>query len=191
MRRYVAIAVAIASTTCMSVGADEPAFPFTPTQFVARFNDRARINKLDIIRALRRVGSDFVSSMADTEFQNGIRQLKQLDLANGQFTYRVRIVLSTNAAGLVTKIIVTGVRSDPVNQFRTMGAVGAVYELLNPGVPQTEEDNFLVSLGLARGDDDPTIGEPQTNFSKGGAFTCNNRPSQVSEQIGCLIIPRS
>lgn len=196
MRTRVAVALISSielffQNTALPSIATEAAFPFETAQFQTLFNQRADAGGIDRIIALKPSGNDVVASLSDNQFQAGIAELKKMDVANGRFVFHLKIILTVNREKKVTQIIVEGSRSDPVNMLRTVGAVGAIYELLNPGAPQKSEDEFLAGLGLLRGDTDPTIGQPVSNFSKGGAFTCNSQSSDVSDAFGCVVVPRS
>lgn len=91
----------------------------------------------------------------------------------------------------MTKIAVAGDRSDPVNLIRFNGAVGIVNSMLNPDLDEKANTDFLATLGLMRGDDDPSIGQPVSSFNRGGAFQCVSMPSDQTTGVGCVVEPRS
>jgi hypothetical protein len=189
MRKMLGFAALVASMTC---GAGEPTFTFTPAQFMAMYNAHLpKDGSDDRILSIKQVGPQLRAILDDANFQRGVQALKQMNLANGKFTMGIRIVLSTNKQGLIEQIAVSGLRSDPVNMMRTVGVIGSIYEILNPGYTDQSEQEFLAPLGLMRGDDDPTINQPASNFSKGAAFACVTQHSSISMRFGCAIEPRS
>jgi hypothetical protein len=200
MRQILGVAALATSITC-SAGApflegagpaSAPSFTFTPAQFMAMYNDHLpKDGSDDRILSIKQVGGQLRAVLGDTYFQRGVQELKKMDLANGKFTMGIRIVLATNKQGFVEQIAVSGLRSDPVNMMRTVGVIGSVYEILNPGYTDKSEQEFLVPLGLMRGDNDPAINQPASNFSKGAAFTCVTQHSGISMRFGCAIEPRS
>ncbi|SIT42224.1 hypothetical protein BN2475_340164 [Paraburkholderia ribeironis] len=117
--------------------------------------------------------------------------MKKLDLANGRFASKLALQLSISSAGKVSVIKVMGNRSDPVNLMRFVGAVGLINNMLNPGQDEKTNLDFLTSLNLMRGDDDPSIGQPVASFNRGGAFACVSMPSEQSTSVGCVVAPRS
>lgn len=186
-----AIAV-IALAACGSASAKDPAFNFTPAQFMAMYNNRIVDHASDdSILSIQKGSGDAEAKLGQAAFQRGVKMMKDMDLMNGRVTMDIRIIFALDAAGHVTIITIEGTRGDPINMMRTIGVVGAVYEILNPGWTEDTERTFLVPLGLMRGDADPTIGQPMGNFSKGGAFTCNSQPSGKTLAFGCFIVPRS
>ncbi|WP_436197259.1 hypothetical protein [Paraburkholderia hospita] len=130
-------------------------------------------------------------TLSDKQFQRGIAEMKKLDLANGRFQSKLGIRLFTDSKGNVTKIAVVGDRSDPVNLVRFIGSVGLVNSMLNPGLDEKTNTDFLATLGLMRGDDDPTIGQPVSSFNRGGAYRCVSMPSDQMTGVGCVVEPRS
>jgi hypothetical protein len=166
-----------------------PAFPFTPEQFMSMYNAHLGDGD-DRIVSIKKSTTEARAILSDKNFQAGILELKKMDVVNGNFPMNIKILMPTNKNGLVASIIISGTRSDPANMMRTAGAIMSVYEILNPGVKEKEATAFTFSLGLMRGDADPTIGTPIVQLSKGAQFTCNNQDSNVSTVFGCAISPR-
>lgn len=167
------------------------AFPWNATEFARLFNQQAQQEQIDpIVKAIHSPG-EVEFKFGDAKFQEGVKVMKDMDLLNGKFSNHALLIVGVNAGGLVTMITVGGQRTDPVNMFRTLSLVGAVYSVLNPRSSADQVSEFVAGLGLMRGDDDPSIGRPVTNLSKGGAFTCNNRHSSASVHFGCAVVPRS
>ncbi len=130
-------------------------------------------------------------SFHDAKFQRGIAAMKKLDLANGQFKSELAMQLFIDGHGNLEKIGIVGTRSDPVNLMQFIGAVASVNRLLNPGMTDDTRTQFMASLKLMRGDDDPTIGQKVSAFNAGGAFTCTAKPSEESTLVACVVEPRS
>jgi len=63
--------------------------------------------------------------------------------------------------------------------------------MLNPGLDEKAGTDFLATLGLMRGDDDPSIGQRVSAFNRGGAFQCLSMPSGQTTGVGCAVEPRS
>jgi hypothetical protein len=179
---------------CMShfASAANPTFPFTVEQFRAAFNEQALKDEVDVIRSAQPGAGEVVFRFDDAKFQRGVKLMKDMDLMNGKVIYNAKLIVNfEQKTRRVTGIIISGTRADPINMLRTVSAIGAIYVILNPGATDKQTTDFTSDLGLLRGDDSPTIGIPMSNFSKGGAFTCNNQDSSVSVVFGCFVVPRS
>lgn len=169
---------------------DEPSFSFTPEQLMALYNGHTAEGD-DRVVTVKKANEHVRLVMDDKYFKIGIAKMKDMDIVNGKFTMDINITMTLDRKGFVKTIAVFGTRGDPVNLFRTIGSITILYEILNPGVPPETANNFMMALGLMRGDSDPTINTPITKLSKGGVFTCNNQDSDTSIKFGCVIIPRS
>lgn len=162
-----------------------------PDTFRKRYDELAKADGGDTIKRVSKAKDGLAVTLNDEQFQRAIAEMKKLDLANGRFQSKIAMRLSTDSTGKVTKIAVVGDRSDPVNLMRFIGAVGIVDSILNPTQDEKANTDFLATLGLMRGDDDPSIGQPVSSFNRGGAFQCVSMPSAQTTGVGCLIEPRS
>ncbi|PRY04400.1 hypothetical protein B0G73_11276 [Paraburkholderia sp. BL25I1N1] len=95
------------------------------------------------------------------------------------------------ARGNVTKIAVVGDRSDPANLVGFVGAAAVVNSMLNLGIDAKANTDFLATLGLMGGGDDPSVGQSVSSFNRGGAFQCVSMPSEQTIGVGCVVEPRS
>lgn len=196
MQHFLSVGVSALLLTTVSsavmAGEPDPTFNFTVPQFRTLFNEQAVKDEMDVIRAAITTPSEVEFKFEDSKFQRGVKLLKDMDVMNGKVTYLATMVVTVDKkSGFIKTIIVGGVRDDPINLFRTISLVGVIYEILNPSASEKAKTDFMAQLGLLRGDDDATIGQPMSSFSKGGAFSCNNQNSEVSPAFGCLIAPRS
>lgn len=162
-----------------------------PETFRKQYDELATAGGDDTIKRMSKTKDGIAVTLNDERFQRGIAELKKLDLANGHFESRLGIHLYVNGAGKVTKIGVVGDRSDPVNLMRFVGAVGVINNMLNPGLDDKANTDFLASLSLMRGDADASIGQPVSSFNHGGAFACISMPSEQATGVGCVVTPRS
>lgn len=163
----------------------------SPETFRKLYDELAQANGDDTIKRMSKTKDGVAVVLSDTQFQRGVAEMKKLDLANGRFKSKLGIRLSIDSKGGVTKITVVGDRSDPINLMRFIGAVGVVNTMLNPGLDEKANTDFLATLGLMRGDDDPSVGQPVSSFNHGGAFQCVSMPSDQTTGVGCVVEPRS
>ncbi len=159
--------------------------------FRTRYDELAKADGSDVIKRMSKTKDGIAVTLSDEQFQRGIAELKKLNLANGKFKSKLSLVLSTNSSGNVTKIAIMGDRSDPINLMRFVGAVGLVNSMLNRDQDEKANTDFLATLGLMRGDDDPTIGQLVSSFNRGGAFQCLSMPSGQTTIVGCAVERRS
>ena len=170
----------------------EVAFSFSAVEFQQRFNATATKDGGDRIVSLKRERVVYKAVLGDVQFQKSVAAFKQMNLANGKFVMQTEVNLRTNQAGNVTEIIVSGTRADPMNLMQGFfGTMGIVTKVLDSSLPQDQVTKLLMSLGLMRGDDDPTTGQITTQFSRGGAYGCLVRHSSVSVKVVCSVVPRS
>ncbi len=162
-----------------------------PETFRKQYDELATADGDDTIRRMSKTKDGIAVTLNDERFQRGIAELKKLDLANGHFESHLGIHLYVDGAGKVIRIGLTGDRSDPVNLMRFVGAVGIVNNMLNPGLDEKANTDFLASLSLMRGDADASVGQPVSAFNHGGAFACISMPSEQTTGVGCVVMPRS
>ena len=175
-----------------NVFGQEAAFPLSPTEFRQRFNAVANKDGGDTIVNLKKEKGVYKAVLADVQFQKSVAAFKEMNLVNGKFVMQTEVNLRTNQAGNVTEIIVSSSRADPMNLIQGfVGTMGVVTKVLDPVLPQDQVTKLLTSLGLMRGDDDPTTGQITTQFSRGGSYGCLVRHSSVSVKVVCSVVPRS
>jgi hypothetical protein len=189
--KYVVLIFCLIFNYAVHADTDEVTWSFTIEQFKNEYNQQAVKDEGYTIKSIKYDEGSWLLTLNNTKFQKGVAEMKNLDLMNGKFTLETYILLTIEKNKKVKSIIISGDRSDPVNLSSLIDTVGTVIKVLNPAMSQDEVTSFLVSLGLMRGDDDPTIGEPITQLNKGGAFTCNNQLHDTSTVVGCWIVPRS
>lgn len=144
----------------------------------------------DRIVSIKKIKGSADLILGDYYFKIGVAEFKKMDIVNGRLDMRIKILATLNAQGLVETITIRSTRADPLNLFRGMGVITNFYEILNPQASSKESAAFIASLGLMRGDDDPTTGQPIGQLSKGAAFTCNTQQSAISTIFGCVLSPR-
>jgi hypothetical protein len=165
-------------------------FDFTSDQFRQRYNDQLKSDKGDLIKKCTKEANDVLCSFDNTNFRRSVQAFKQLDLANGQFELQEKLILSTNGQK-VTTITISGTREDMMNLGHFAGQLGSLIGMLNPELSPDEVSSMMAEkLGIMRGDNDPTIGHPLVEITKGFAATCNNQLSSVSTKVGCVFEPR-
>lgn len=185
--QWIAFALCFAAFPSLS----EPSFSFNPEQIMEMFNAHLQEDaNEDRIVSIKKTKSDADLILGDYYFKIGLVELKKMDLVNGRLDMRIKILTPLDAKGFVQTIIIRSTRGDPLNLFRGLGVITNFYQILNPQASGKESDAFIASLGLMRGDDDPTTGQPVSQLSKGAAFTCNTQQSAISTVFGCVISPR-
>lgn len=163
----------------------------TPEVFRKHYDALAKADGGDTIKQMNRAKDGVAVTLHDEQFQRAIAEMKKLDLVKGRFQSKIAIRLTTDNIGRVTKIAVVGDRSDPVNLMRFIGAVGVVDSMLNPAQDEKANTDFLATLGLMRGDDDPSIGQPVSSINQGGVFHCVSMRSDQTTGVGCVVEPQS
>lgn len=127
----------------------------------------------------------------DASFKKSVDAFKKLDLANGQFRSKLRLVIASQN-GRVSKIVVSGDRADPMNLFGYIGKVGSLLKTLEPEMSDQAQQSLLTSdLGLMRGDDDPTIGSEKLVIRNGYVARCRQSALSESTATICAFEPRS
>ena len=162
---------------------------FTAAEFQSRLNKALTEDNGDTIKACKRTGTDFLCTFNDAGFQKSVAAFKELNIANGRFSLKEKMVISTTA-GRVAIITYSGDRGDPMNMFHTIGQIGGVLKALNPSIADDDVLRLLNQLGLMRGDSDATIGTPKEAIEAFAEIRCNNQRSASSMTFGCAFIPR-
>ena len=165
-------------------------FPFTADEFLKRFNADLATDGIDTTRSCRQSRSDVECTFNDARFQDGLKAMKKLNLANGQFSQK-KTLLITLEDKKVAEIILSGDRSDPINLFHFIASVRSVIKAIDPSVSEDAIKTTVDGLGLMRGDSNKTIGNPVNQIEDYGAIKCNNQHSRVSTTVGCVFVPRS
>ena len=187
---FLGFAVMLIGTMC-TVYAQKQSFTFSPKEFQQRFNAVATVDGSDKIVRLKKDKDGYRALLSDESFQKSVTDFKRLDSVNGQFVIKTRIDLRTNKEDKIEEIVVSGDRADPINLFQAfIGTMGVIIKILDPALNQDQITEYVIKLGLARGDDDPTTGTVITQSSKGGVYNCLSQQSYVSAQVKCVITPR-
>jgi hypothetical protein len=87
--------------------------------------------------------------------------------------------------------LLEGDRGDPMNLFHFAGQLGSLLKTLNPSMSDNDIAKEALSLGVMRGDDDPSTGDPKIDILNFAEIRCNNQKSHVSTKIWCGFFPRS
>jgi len=177
-------------SACGAVEA-ESTFTFTSDQFKEKFNQVAKIENTDFIKSSKTTKDRVVFALDDTNFKKRLKALKALNMTDGKSAAKTHIELALNGQGKIKAIDVVGDRSDIINLTLVINTMGVIVRMLDEKLSDDGVTNLISGFGLMRGDNDPSIGKPITNFDKGSAYFCNNQLSQVSMTIGCIITPKA
>lgn len=131
----------------------------------------------------------FRVTLNDGSFQKMVKHWKELNLANGKFTLKDHMILTTDASGKLTRVGLFSVRED-MNIFHFIGTVASVVKVFNPNLKNDELTKLISETRLMSGDSDPEIGQVHNNFTKGAAVSCLQQHSSVSPKVMCLLTPR-
>ena len=189
-RRAIRFLYALLLAILFSSPAAAQSFTFTADEFLKRFNAELAKDEIDTTRSCRQSRSDVECTFNDERFQGGLKALKQLNLANGRFFQKKKLLITLEGKKVVM-IILSGDRSDPINLFHYIASVGAAIRAIDPSVSDDGVKTTIAGLGLMRGDSDKTIGSPVDQIEDYGAIKCNNQHSRVSTKVGCVFVPRS
>lgn len=98
------------------------------------------------------------------------------------------LILETGA-GKVTRIGLSGSRETPMGLFHFVGQVGSAIKAVEPSVSQDQTTKMLKSLGLMRGDDDPTTGQPMEVKLSKARVVCLTQNSRITATVTCFFAP--
>jgi hypothetical protein len=178
----------------------EPPTPTARATSVGTFGITAQAMREKIGKQLVAAGGDtfdkcmknqkfILCSFADKVFQRSVHAFKQLDLANGNFKLLEAMFLIP-ADGNIERIRLLGTRDTPMALFHFAGTLGAVLQALDPSLDDHDAAETALSLGVMRGDDDPSIGTEKLVIKKEFSASCIQRDSSESMKIDCNIVPR-
>ncbi len=184
--RTIAVAALLA---LLPVAAWGQAFDFTPAQFQERFNQQLKADEGDMLRACRPEKAAIACTFDDAKFQRSVQAFKDLNLANGRFELKSRVLVE-HARGKVTTIAVTGDRSSPMGLFHFVGQVGSLMRSFDPVLTSQQAAAKVSELGVMRGDADRTIGTPKLAIESYAAIECTSWPSSRSTTVECVFRPR-
>jgi hypothetical protein len=181
--------VFIAAFVCVT-DARAQAFERTFSQLRDGYNEQLRKDNGDPIESCKTQGTTVLCKFNDAGFNKSVAGFKALNLANGHFTSKTRLLASLSG-GKVASVSILGDRADPMNLFYFAGQVGSLMHYLGPKLSDDEVTKMLTSkLGIMRGDSDSTIGEAQVEITDTFAVKCNSQDSHVTTAIGCIFTPR-
>jgi hypothetical protein len=137
------------------------------------------------------VGS-YTCNFHDAGFQSTVANFKKLDILNGRFLLKLKLVVDT-ADGKVSRMTLSGDRGDPVNLVQFIGTVLNIMQTFDPKVGEQEGESKKIAdeLGLMRGDDSDDIGKPRTAIEPYAEIDCLSQDSHVTTRVDCQFIPRS
>jgi hypothetical protein len=184
------VLVALVIAVGCSHAATAQTFDFTHAQFIDKFNAQLIRDGGDTTKTCKNNGHDTTCVFNDSRFQKSVAEFKKLNLANGGFTLKEKLIVS-EANGKVSLIIIEGDRDEPMNLFHFVGQLGSALYTLSPSLTADEMTKEILSLGVMRGDDDPSIGQAKMDILDSVAIKCNNQKSNVTTKIGCALVPRS
>jgi hypothetical protein len=128
----------------------------------------------------------------DAGFQRSVAAFEKLGVLGGRFQLKMKMVVDT-ADGKVSRISVTGVRSDPVNLFQFYGTVVNIMQISDPevGAGKGESEKLAEKLGVMRGDDADDIGKAHTDIEPYAEIKCLSQNSHISTAVECVFTPKS
>ena len=162
-------------------------FAFSASDIIAKYNAEQKKEEADTLTSCKKVGDDTICRYTSDAFNKAVVALKSLNLVNGNFTDRGKVIF-TEEKEKVSLIILLGDRSDPANISQTIGIISGMLTVL--GMTDQGYKTLLPELGLRRGDDNPSIGQPTVTIENYALITCNNQRSDVSTTFGCVLAPR-
>ncbi|MDX2205830.1 MAG: hypothetical protein NW223_23975 [Hyphomicrobiaceae bacterium] len=184
--RTIAIAALLALPPAVAWG---QAFDFTPAQFQERFNRQLKADEGDLLRACRPEKAAIACTFEDAKFQRSVQAFKELNLVNGRFELKSRVLIE-QAGGKVATIAITGDRSSPMGLFHFAGQMGSLMRSFDPALTSQQAAAKVSELGVMRGDADRTIGTPKLAIENYAAIECTSWPSSRSTSVGCVFRPR-
>lgn len=135
-------------------------FQFNAAELIKNFDAKLRRDGGDVTSKCQKYGKDTECTFSDIGFKKSVAAMKSLDIANGHFFLKERLLI-TEVEGKVSTIIIGGDRGDPMNLFHFIGQFADLLMTLDPNATSESASDDVRKLGLMRGDSDPTIGEPQ------------------------------
>lgn len=198
-RSEIAIAVFLAFLTASSAQAQTPAIgmPFETfrkaldNKISEDATDKSKAD-LDTISSCRNVKNIYTCSFHDKGFQSIVSNFKKMDLMNGRFELKLKLVVETTD-GKVSKITLSGNRSDPVNLLQYYGTVVNIMQISDPQVVQGEGESKKLAeeLGVMEGDDAQNIGKLHMTLKPYAQIDCLSQKSRVSMAVSCQFTPRT
>lgn len=171
--------------------ANAQTFDFTVTKLIDNFNNQLKLDgDDDTTKTCKKSALDTICIFNDTGFKKSVSGFKKLNLANGTFSLKEKLFIS-ELNGKVSMFIIEGDRGDPMNLFHFVGQLGSMLLTLNPSLTKDDVAKEVLSLGVMRGDDDPSTGQPETDILDFAEIRCTNQQSRVNTKIGCAFLPRS
>jgi hypothetical protein len=183
------IILIVAAHACIGT-ANAQTFDFTVAKLIDNFNNQLKLDGGDTIKTCKKSALDTICIFNDTSFQKSVTGFKKLNLANGTFSLKEKLLIS-EINGKVSMFLVEGDRGDPMSLFHFAGQLGSMLSALNPSLTTDDVTKEVLSLGVMRGDDDPSIGQPKIDILEFAEIRCNNQQSRVDTIIGCAFLPRS
>ena len=183
MRTLLALFILCAACVC----AWAQAATFTEPQFIDRFNARLAKDGQDPVRACKaRSEGQFICSFAADVFLTTLDE--KADITGSIGTERAPTTMIVNMeSDAIESIYLSGDRASPADLINFTAHLESLLHTLGPDESdQTIEDDTL-SLGLLRGDEDPTIGMEREVSARFALIKCLNQPFGVSGGIGCAI----
>jgi hypothetical protein len=197
MRVPAVIAAAWLSMLPASGRADEPTFDLSLDQLRAKLDAAIRDDTGDkskpdfsTIRSCRVGKTQAVCSFHDAGYQSSIAEFKRLNLVNGHFDLKMRLVVGLSN-GKVSSVELDGDRGDPANLFEFNGSVIDLMRVWDPDAGRADPMKVADTLGTMRGNDAQDIGKKRTDIEDYAEIDCLTVPSDESTKVACLFTPRS
>jgi hypothetical protein len=188
MRKLITLAILIFSAGSPQLASGQT-FQFSAKELVERLDKQLVADNGDTTKQCRKSSQDTICSFNDVGFQKSVVRLKKLNLANGTFFLKESIIIREDG-GKVSTILLTGDRGDPPNLFHFSGLLGSLIKTLGPSLSTDDIVKEALALGIMRGDDDPTIGQPKHDIQDFAEIVCNSHNSRESTKVGCAFFPR-
>jgi hypothetical protein len=174
--------VSLIATIIFATNVYAQTFDFTSAQLLDKFNKQLQSDKGDVTNGCKKKGTDTICLFSDLNFKNSVREFKKLNLANGKFNLNERLLISEEK-GKVSMFLLEGDRGDPMNLFHFAGQLGSLLKTINPSMSDDNIAKEALSLGVMRGDDDPTTGDPKIDILDFAEIRCNNQKSHISTKV--------
>lgn len=181
--------VMIAITAGVALG-QTATFEMTPAVYKERLNKALQSDGGDPIRSCQTNRNTQICVFGDRAFQRSVAAMKEVNLLNGRFDLRTRLLIETSGSR-VSGIRLTGSREEMANMMAFVSLFMNALMVLDPSITADDTRREVETFGLMRGDAAPDIGRERVEIRSYGAITCNSVPSQISTQVRCDMVPRS
>lgn len=184
------VAAALLAASAGGALAQTATFDMTPDAFKERLNRALRADGGDPIRSCQTARNVQTCTFGDRAFQQSVAAMKEMNLLNGRFDLRTRLLIETSG-GKVAGIRLTGSREEMANMMAFVSLFINALMTMDPRITADDTKREADTFGLMRGDAAPDIGRERVDIRPYAAITCLNQPSRISMRVQCDLAPRS